>query len=132
MNFDDAILAHIKWKVRLNKFIDGAGSERLESRAVCRDDLCELGKWIYGEGARYESLPQYLELVRTHANFHLCAAEVVSKVDAGDVAGAKALMGGPVALASRETVTAIMGLKNEAAGPVLAHRHAEIAAVPAR
>jgi hypothetical protein len=31
MNFDEAIAAHIKWKVRLTQFIDSTGSEKLQS-----------------------------------------------------------------------------------------------------
>lgn len=115
MNFDDAIAAHIKWKVRLTQFIDGTSAEKLQSTAVCKDDLCDLGKWIYGEGVKYQPLPHYRDLVAKHANFHVCAADVVKKVEDGDRSGAKASLGGPFANASKETVTAIMELKKEAA-----------------
>lgn len=114
MNFDDAIAAHIKWKVRLTQFIDGTSTEQLRSDTVCRDNLCDLGKWIYGEGAAFNSKPHYKDLVNKHANFHRCAADVVKKVEASDKSGAKLLLSGPFAAASRETVTAIMELKKEA------------------
>lgn len=113
MNFDDAIAAHIKWKVRLNQFIDGTGTEQLISANVCKDNLCDLGKWIYGEGAKYNTAPRYKDLVSKHANFHRCAADVVKKVEGGDKAGAKSLLAGQFAVASKETVTAIMELKKE-------------------
>lgn len=115
MNFDDAIAAHIKWKVRLTQFIDGTSSEKLQSATVCKDDLCDLGKWIYGDGVKYGSLPHYQDLMKKHANFHVCAAEVVKKVEGNDKPGAKSMLGGPFAAASKETVTAIMELKREAA-----------------
>ena len=115
MNFDDAIAAHIKWKIRLNQFIDGTGMEKLQSATVGKDNLCDLGKWIYGDGLKYKSLPPYQDLVKKHANFHVCAAEVVKKVEGGDKNGAKSALGGPFAVASKETVTAIMDLKKEAA-----------------
>ena len=115
MNFDDAIAAHITWKVRLNQFIDGVSTDRLSSADVCKDNLCDLGKWIYGEGAKYKAAAHYQDLVKKHANFHVCAADVVKKVEGGDKAGAKAALGGPFAGASRETVAAIMTLKAEAA-----------------
>lgn len=114
MNFDDAIAAHIKWKVRLTQFIDGTSTEQLRSDTVCRDNLCDLGKWIYGEGAAFDSKPHYKDLVDKHAKFHRCAADVVKKVETSDKAGAKLLLSGPFAAASRETVTAIMELKKEA------------------
>ena len=115
MNFDDAIAAHIKWKVRLTQFIDGTSAEKLQSATVCKDNLCDLGKWIYGEGVKYKPLPHYQDLVKKHANFHICAADVVKKVEGGDKPGAKTSLGGPFANASKETVTAIMELKKEAA-----------------
>jgi hypothetical protein len=115
MNFDDAIAAHIKWKVRLTQFIDGTSAETLSSATICKDNLCDLGKWIYGEGVKFKPLTNYQDLVKKHANFHVCAAEVVKKVEGGDKAGAKSALGGPFAGASKETVAAIMELKKEAA-----------------
>ncbi len=95
MNFDDAIAAHIKWKVRLSQFIDGTGSEKLQSANVCKDNNCDLGKWIHGEGTKFKSLPHYQDLVKKHANFHLCAGDVVKKVENNDKTGARAALGGP-------------------------------------
>ena len=115
MNFDDAISAHIKWKVRLSQFIDGTSQEKLQSATICKDNLCDLGKWIYGEGAVYKALPKYQDLIKKHANFHVCAADVVKKVENNDKVGAKAALGGAFAAASKETVTAIMDLKKDAA-----------------
>lgn len=115
MNFDDAIAAHIKWKVRLSQFIDGNGAEQLKSDTVCKDNLCDLGKWIYGDGTKFKALPHYRDLVSKHANFHRCAADVIKKVESNDKPGAKSLLSGQFATASKETVTAIMELKREAA-----------------
>jgi methyl-accepting chemotaxis protein len=114
MNFDDAIAAHIKWKVRLSQFIDGTSTEQLKSDTICRDNLCDLGKWIYGDGAKYKTLPHYKDLVGKHANFHRCAGDVVKKVETGDRPGAKASLAAAFATASKETVAAIMELKKEA------------------
>lgn len=113
MNFDDAIAAHIKWKVRLTQFIDGTSTEQLKSDTVCKDNLCDLGKWIYGDGAKFQAAPHYKDLVSKHANFHRCAADVVKKVEVNDKSGAKAMLSGAFAMASKETVTAIMELKKE-------------------
>ena len=114
MNFDDAIAAHIKWKVRLTQFIDGTSTEALVSANICKDNLCDLGKWIYGEGAKFKAAAHYQDLVKKHANFHVCAGDIVKKVEGGDKAGAKAALGGPFAGASKETVAAIMEVKKEA------------------
>ncbi|MCE5180833.1 MAG: CZB domain-containing protein [Betaproteobacteria bacterium] len=115
MHFDDAIAAHINWKLRLSRYIDGTLNEKLDSATVCKDNLCALGKWIYGDGEKYKSAPHFESLVARHAKFHLCAADVVKKVDADDKAGAKSLLAGDFAAISRETVSAIMELKTETA-----------------
>ena len=112
-HFDDAIAAHIKWKTRLNQFIDGSSSEKLDSAIVCKDNQCVLGKWIYGEGEKYNRMPHYGELLTKHANFHRYAGDVVKKVDSKDIAGAKSILAGEFSVAAKETVTAIMDLKKE-------------------
>ncbi len=112
-HLDEAIAAHIKWKTRLNDFIDGTSKEKLDSNVVCKDNQCTLGKWIYGDGAKHQQLPQYGDLKTKHADFHHCAGEIVKKVDARDKAAATALLKGEFAVAAKDTVTAIMNLKKE-------------------
>jgi len=112
---DEAIAAHIKWKLKLTRFVEGKSAEMLQSAVIGRDNLCDLGKWIYGEGARFKSAPQYRDLVQKHANFHVCAAEVVSKLESGDKAAAKSALAGAFARASKETIEAVMKLKKDVA-----------------
>jgi len=50
LDFVNAIEAHTKWKVRLQSMIDCDTAEMLDPDKVARDDLCELGKWIYASG----------------------------------------------------------------------------------
>ncbi len=112
-NLDEAITAHIKWKHRLNQFIDGTSTEKLDSAVVCKDNQCALGKWIYGDGGKYKNSPNFVDLLSRHANFHLCAGAVVKKVEEHDKVGAEALLKGEFAIAAKHTVTAIMNLKKE-------------------
>ncbi len=112
-HFDEAIAAHVKWKLRLGKYIDGTSEEKLESSAICQDNACTLGQWIYGDGTRHGELPQYRSLVEKHAKFHRCAGEVVRRVEAGDRSGARSLLNGEFSESAKDTVTAIMDLKNE-------------------
>jgi len=112
-HFDDAIAAHVKWKIRLNQFIDGTSTEKLDSSTVCKDNLCALGKWIYGDGEKHRDAPHYADLVTKHANFHRCAGDVVKKVESRDKAGAMSILKGEFAASAKETVTAIMDLKKE-------------------
>ena len=75
MDLNQAILAHSKWKTRLQNFIQG--NEQLNPEMVGKDNQCDLGKWIYGEGSKYASLSQFSDLKTKHAKFHAAAANVV-------------------------------------------------------
>jgi hypothetical protein len=84
LNFASAIESHLRWKARLSDYIAGNSNENLEAATIALDDKCVLGQWIYGPGGRtFGNETGFEELRETHARFHLCAAEVVRKVDAG-------------------------------------------------
>lgn len=114
MNFYDLMCSHVKWKVRLNVLVHDPNGAKLSSDALRRDDVCELGKWIYGEGLQYRDTAAYQNLLKKHADFHIMCAEVVKQLNAGDKAGAEAALGNPFDLASNEIFNALMALKDEA------------------
>ncbi len=113
MDFESAIDAHSKWKVRLRAVI--AGEDKLNPALVGAEDHCDLGRWIHGEGMKYSNSAFYKALRTEHAHFHKCAAEVVSKSNAGDRPAAEALMGagGGFSRASQATISAIRKMKSE-------------------
>ena len=114
MNFDEAVSAHTKWKVRLRMVLNG--TEKADAAVVSKDNQCDLGKWIHGEGSKHAGLPSYKALLAEHAHFHKCAAEVVAKANAGNKAAAEALLGtdGSFSHASNATIKAILKMKTEA------------------
>lgn len=78
LNMKEAIDAHVAWKARLAEQISGTGGEKLEIGVVASDDRCTLGKWIHTEGKKmYGGLPEFAELLRQHAQFHLNAGNVL-------------------------------------------------------
>lgn len=78
VNFQKWILAHRDWRRRLVAYIEGGSKEELDENVICRDNQCELGKWIYGHGSKfYNGLPVFHQMVRDHATFHQCAGHVV-------------------------------------------------------
>lgn len=83
MNFFDAINAHVAWKVRLQKHIKGVSEERLDAKVVGRDDLCNLGKWIYSNIERHGEIPLFRQVQEQHADFHRCAAEIIETANLG-------------------------------------------------
>ena len=91
-DFDTAIDAHRKWKVKLRSAI--AAHETLDAQTICRDDQCPLGRWIHGPGgAKWGSRPRFVELTQRHAEFHRAAGDVAGKINAGAYAEAERLIG---------------------------------------
>lgn len=109
VNFEEAISAHQKWKSRLRLQIDGSSTEMLDPAIVCQDTQCDLGKWIHGEGGRHMGgKSEFLDVKRTHAHFHVVAAEVLKKAKSGDRHGASLDLDGPFFQASTQVVQALM------------------------
>lgn len=89
IDFMAAIEAHTRWKMRLESYIDGTTTEKLDAEVVGMDNQCPLGKWIYGMGGnKYESSPLFQEIRGIHADFHKCSAGIMRQADGGDKSGA--------------------------------------------
>jgi len=103
-----AITGHIKWKTRLNDF--ASGGAKVDPIETCKDHVCPLGQWLYGEGKNHETMPEYKTLIAEHAAFHKCAGEVAKKISTGDAGGAHLLLRqerSQFNLATKKTVVAI-------------------------
>ncbi len=101
----DAINAHVKWKLRLEKYLGGTSEESLDPRVICLDDQCALGKWIHGTAYEQFQGDQGFDTLRDdHANFHLVASKIVSLVQQNDKSGAEALLKSDYMNASRRVV----------------------------
>lgn len=81
MDIRPLLWAHAEWVVHLREYVYGSGN--LNACVILRDDECDLGKWIYGEAARYHHLPEYETARLAHAAFHADAAHAVQLVQAG-------------------------------------------------
>lgn len=115
MNFDDAIRAHVDWKLRIRMFLADQG-EPLSSDVAARDNVCKLGQWLHGEGAKYAADPSYPELKEAHARFHKAAAEVLRVAERGDKRGAEArLEGADYTKSSSAVVAAILKIRDKRA-----------------
>lgn len=85
LDFKSAIDAHMKWKIRLESYINGNSKEDLKVDVVCRDDQCPLGKWIYSRGgAEFGYSETFFDMKAHHSNFHRCAGEVLATAQSGD------------------------------------------------
>jgi mono/diheme cytochrome c family protein len=108
LDFAAALAAHRAWKQRLLEMLRSADGEPLDPAEVARDDCCTLGRWLHGEGgARYGHGPQFGELLRTHRQFHASAAQVVARIQGGDLEAASKEIAGPFS-AHSETIAALL------------------------
>ncbi len=111
VDFDTIIDAHQAWKKKLRSAIAGGEERQLNPDEVCKDNQCALGKWIYGAGKAYESSADYEPLRHTHAEFHVCAADILRKTQQGDKDGANNLLVGDFFDLSNRTVQHIVAMK---------------------
>jgi methyl-accepting chemotaxis protein len=114
VDFDTIIEAHNAWKKRLREAIASESeARRLRPDEVCKDNLCGLGKWIYGSGRRFEGDPEYQPLRHSHAEFHKCAADVIRLTQKGDKTGAESMLVDRFYDLSRQTVQHIQNMKRK-------------------
>jgi hypothetical protein len=112
INIMDAIDAHVHWKIRLDRYLNGTSEEKLDPKIICRDDQCKLGKWLHGPALKYfhDDDVGFKTLRDDHAQFHVIAGNVVTNVQANNVAAAEMLMNGEYLHASRKVVRGLTKL----------------------
>lgn len=116
MDLSAATQAHSEWKVKLRVAI--SRKEKLDAAMISADNCCGFGKWLHGEAkGQYASLKSYANCVQRHAAFHREAGAVAGVINAGNYVKAAQMLEAETtyAQASVAVVTAIMGLKKEAA-----------------
>jgi len=95
LNLREVIDAHLQWKVKLQSTLDGTSDEQYEVNTVSQDNLCILGKWLYGPGKKlYSKLPEYEALREIHADFHICAGGILADHNNGNANVASNKLGG--------------------------------------
>ena len=115
MNLEDAARKHSEWKVNFFKAI--ATKAQLDAGSICRDDRCELGKWLHGAGkASHGQLPGFPETVKRHSAFHAEAGKVATAINAGQFDAATKMLspGTRYTAASTAVVGAIQVLRQQA------------------
>lgn len=112
MNLDEAVAAHTRWKLRLRLFLNGGADLGIDPGTAHRDDLCELGRWLHGQGEmEYGGGIDFEQLDCDHREFHEEVGRVV-RIHSDDPAKALERLDGPRFTAlSIAVVTAILKLK---------------------
>ncbi len=116
MNLDTAIQKHMEWKVKFRSAI--TKQDQMDVATIGKDNCCDLGKWLYGEGkTQCGSLGSYPTVISKHAAFHVEAAKIATAINEKNYTEAEAMLGthSPFSTVSGEVGIAIMRLKKEAA-----------------
>jgi methyl-accepting chemotaxis protein len=112
MNFDSAVESHARWKQKLAAYI-AKPDRSLNADETGRDDGCALGQWLHGKGRRFADRPEFVQLIRDHADFHAAAGEIIRGADAGRITGQDVALGGRsrYAQVSTAVVASLMKIK---------------------
>lgn len=100
LDIQAAVAAHRQWKQQLQAQLRSpaaappvGGVPALDREQVCRDDRCDLGRWIHGRGrARLGTFPGFTELLAHHRMFHHVAGNVLALQAAGEHAAARRML----------------------------------------
>lgn len=114
MNLDNAVEIHAQWKTKLRSAI--VKREKLDHVCLSRDDCCELGQWLHGDGRQsYGRFASHADCVVKHRAFHREVAKVALAVNAGRYETAQELLAplSPFAQVSSSLSTALLRLKKE-------------------
>lgn len=83
LNMKEAIDAHLAWRKRLEAAIADQSIAGYEIGTVASDNQCKLGKWLGQDAKRFAMMPEYQNLRRAHAEFHLVAGEILAEIRDG-------------------------------------------------
>ncbi|MGC8465053.1 MAG: CZB domain-containing protein [Acidimicrobiales bacterium] len=74
-----AVTAHGRWRFKLRTAANGGTP--IDPETASRDDVCDIGKWLYGPGAQlYSNLLEYQDVVEAHATFHSVAGNCAAAI----------------------------------------------------
>lgn len=115
MNLDNAVQTHAQWKTKLRSAI--AQHAQLDLVTLSRDDCCELGEWLHGEGkASYGRLSSHADCVHRHVVFHSEVTKVAKAVNSRQFEMAQSMLnaGTTYAKASSALSVAFLQLRKQA------------------
>lgn len=110
MNLDTAVQTHAQWKTKLRSAI--SKREQLDLVTLSRDDCCELGQWLHGEGrARYSALGAHADCVHKHVVFHSEVTKIARAVNAQQFAQAESMLDAGTAYAKASSALSVSFLQ---------------------
>jgi hypothetical protein len=114
MDLGETLHKHAEWKTKFRAAM--IKKETLDAATIGKDNCCELGKWLHGDGKRsFGELASYSVCVEKHANFHKEAGKVATLINARKYDEAELALGlhSAYGQASNAVATAIVRLRKE-------------------
>jgi methyl-accepting chemotaxis protein len=108
--FTAAIEGHTQWRSRL-RMCSNDHSKCPDPAVAEKDNVCALGKWIYGEGQRFAHDEDFRQLRHEHAGFHRCAASIIRNVQQGRQGEAETLLAGEYSVVSTKVISLLSRMK---------------------
>lgn len=103
MDLNSALVAHVRWKVRLLTSVETG--EVPDRQTSCVDNRCDLGKWIHGEAERCIKDPGLFQRLRSsHAEFHSGLGPIIDALASRHLDEAQRQIHGPEFQARTEAV----------------------------
>ncbi len=106
------IQAHHAWKMRIQSVINGTSDEVFDIEMIAKDNVCVVGRWLYGAGTETMSDSQeFQDLLSKHKDVHTCAAHCLQLAYNGKKEEAnKDLLQGNYSVALSEVMKALVAL----------------------
>ena len=114
MNLDVAIQKHTEWRMKFRTAMQT--KETMDAVTIGKDDCCELGKWLHGDGRKEcGGLSTFEPCLAAHKAFHVEAGKVAAAINAKKYVEAEQMIGSGSAYLKASTVTggAILKLKQQ-------------------
>jgi hypothetical protein len=115
-NLEEAIQKHAEWKVKLRSAI--SNEEQLDAETISKDNCCELGKWLHGDGkSKHGQMTEFQSLIEKHKVFHTEAGKISQLINAKKYAEAERALNAESAYAgaSSAVTAAVMAVKSAVA-----------------
>lgn len=117
MNLVGALQKHMDWKIEFRDTICNQGE--MDAVTIAKDNCCELGKWLHGEGKiECSGFPGYAIALTKHAEFHIEAGKIALAINKKNYIEAERMLDSDSVFTSvsKEVGEAIMFLKIETLG----------------
>jgi hypothetical protein len=115
VDYDETLIHYVGLPQDLKAYVK-APDGSMKAETVADATQSALGRWMQGDGKKHGAWPEFSAMRDTHAKLHDAAAAALRRSEAGDRAGAEALLGEKTAftMALVRFLQALLAMKRRA------------------